>query len=363
MLEPLTALLLIVAAVLPAGCRREQIRVYHVPKASEYPIPMAPPDAAASPQIQYALPTGWREEAPDGLSLAKFSIAGGKAQLSVMTFAGEGTGPLELVNVVRQTAKLPALTENQLAPLVQSATIGGEKGSLIDVSAATKSATNSTAGGLMVALTAHAGLTWFFKLSGDAAVLTEQKPAFMGFLVSLTFTGPALPPPSGLVAREPGVVNPPLQGSTPAPIESANAQPAWDIPAGWRQVPPTQMLLAKFTIANTSGAADVTVSKFPGEVGGLLPNVNRWRGQVGLEPIEPTGLSQSTSSLDVPSGKATLVDVNGTEPKNGKETRLVGVIWPRNGETWFYKMTGNLRVVADQKDTFIKFVQSVRYPQ
>ncbi len=100
---------------------------------------------------------------------------------------------------------------------------------------------------------------------------------------------------------------------------------------------------------------------FPGEVGELLANVNRWRGQVGLAAVDAAGLEKSYTALDVPGGKAMLVDVSG-QNKAGKDTRLVGVIWPRNGQTWFYKLMGAPATVGAEKDNLLKFVQSVRYP-
>jgi hypothetical protein len=145
------------------------------------------------------------------------------------------------------------------------------------------------------------------------------------------------------------------------PSDGGLGKPAWQVPSGWSEVPPTQMLLAKFVINGKDGQADVTVSSFSGPAGGTLPNVNRWRGQVGLEQISEMDLDKTVSSLDVPQGKAMLVDVNGKSPKTGKETRLVGVIWPRDGQTWFYKLMGDSAVVSREKDAFLKFLQSVRY--
>ena len=42
--------------------------------------------------------------------------------------------------------------------------------------------------------------------------------------------------------------------------------------------------------------------------------------------------------------------------------RLVGVVLPLGGQTWFYKLTGDAGVVAAQKAALIQFVQSAKYP-
>ena len=46
----------------------------------------------------------------------------------------------------------------------------------------------------------------------------------------------------------------------------------------------------------------------------------------------------------------------------GKPARLIGVVLPLNGQTWFYKLMGDPDVVGRQKDAFIRFVQSAQYP-
>jgi hypothetical protein len=45
----------------------------------------------------------------------------------------------------------------------------------------------------------------------------------------------------------------------------------------------------------------------------------------------------------------------------GEKATLVAVIVSRADETWFYKLMGSPATVAEQKDTFVKFVQEVKY--
>ena len=107
----------------------------------------------------------------------------------------------------------------------------------------------------------------------------------------------------------------------------------------------------------------VSVSAFSGPVGGLLANVNRWREQIGLGPVSETELTKVTSALDLNGRKATLVDMaNPGQTKSGESDRLVAAIVPHGGYTWFFKLTGNNRMIETAKPSFIQFVQSVRYP-
>jgi len=148
-----------------------------------------------------------------------------------------------------------------------------------------------------------------------------------------------------------------LQGETTNP-----AKPLWKVPSEWQEQSPGQINLAKWVVGSDSGggSAEVTVSAFPGDVGGLLANVNRWRGQVGLGNISQADLSSNVTPVDVPGGKAMLVDVTGS--KNGQKARLIGAIVPREGRTWFFKLMGDEQVAEKQKSVFVKFVQTVQFP-
>jgi hypothetical protein len=58
-----------------------------------------------------------------------------------------------------------------------------------------------------------------------------------------------------------------------------------------------------------------------------------------------------------------FVDMTGTDARTGQKTRLVGAIVLQANRTWFYKLMGNEQVVTEQKDAFMKFVQTAQYPQ
>jgi len=54
------------------------------------------------------------------------------------------------------------------------------------------------------------------------------------------------------------------------------------------------------------------------------------------------------------------VDLSNPE---GKPARLAAVIVPRGASTWFYKLTGDAPVVAQEEAAFVKFAQTAVYPQ
>ena len=350
----------VLAVSLLAGCGREEISVYRVPK--EQPLQIAASSTAPHahprsdmPQLEWKLPAGWEERGPGRMSVASFHIhgsGGAEAEVSVMPMPGESASNLSLlVNIVRDSAGMGPMADDELAKLVQNATVGEATAKLVDLSGATVPGSGEEKNRIVLAVLPREGMTWFFKMAGSAAVVSAQKDAFLEFLKSISFHAVAA---SAVADAQPS--RPPASTNAAAPA----GKPQWEVPPGWQELPATQMLLAKFQIAASGGKAEITVSRFPGDVGGVPANVNRWRSQIGLAPLPLDEAARLASPLDVLGGKAMLVDVSGD--KGGQKIRLIGVIVPRDGQTWFYKLLGDDAVAEREKAAFLKFVQTVRYP-
>jgi hypothetical protein len=173
----------------------------------------------------------------------------------------------------------------------------------------------------------------------------------------------ALPPAtaSGLPADHPpvaaGVGND--MASTPVPTGSGSL--AWAAPADWVAKPVGPMRKGSFAVKGTNGAeADLSITAFPGNTGGLLANLNRWRGQVGLPPLAEGQLDGSLEHLDLNGLHFELVDFAGTA--NGTPTRILGAVLSRPDETWFFKLMGPDALVAAQRDSFRGFLGTVKEP-
>jgi hypothetical protein len=196
---------------------------------------------------------------------------------------------------------------------------------------------------------------------GDSDLTEKQKAAFVQFLGSVQFGAPAGAAPAMMDSQLPPS-HPPIPGMSQVlpPMDSSGAaKPTWTVPAGWQEGQLTQFLIAKYVISGDNGAeASVNISSLAGDGGGLLPNINRWRGQLGLTPAADA----TTDSLDLPDGKASVVDFTGTDARSGKPARLIGVIVPHGSQTWFYKLMGDPDLVAQQKAAFNQFIQSAKYP-
>jgi len=62
-----------------------------------------------------------------------------------------------------------------------------------------------------------------------------------------------------------------------------NKKLSWNASKNWKPNKPIAMSIAYFEIDNSTD--NIAISAFPGDAGGLEPNVNRWRQQLNLPPI------------------------------------------------------------------------------
>lgn len=163
-------------------------------------------------------------------------------------------------------------------------------------------------------------------------------------------SSPALPP------GHPDISS--MQGALPqASANQSTPSLAWTTPDGWTSVPPSQMRVASFNVTNANGkTADVSIVPLSGLGGGDAPNVNRWRGQVGLAPASDDDIQSSAQNIVAAGAPATLYDLGGAT------SRILGVIQHRDdGNSWFYKMTGDPELVEQQKPVFIAFLKSLAF--
>ncbi|MBW8781650.1 MAG: hypothetical protein JF599_07165 [Verrucomicrobia bacterium] len=131
----------------------------------------------------------------------------------------------------------------------------------------------------------------------------------------------------------------------------------WTAPADWVAKNGPAMRKATYVITGEAGAvAELAVTAFPGDVGGTLANVNRWRGQLQLPPLDATALPSALTSLDFNGLHADIVELTG----GGQ--RVLGAIVPAHGATWFFKLTGPDALVAREKAAFLAFLQTVKAP-
>jgi hypothetical protein len=136
---------------------------------------------------------------------------------------------------------------------------------------------------------------------------------------------------------------------------------SWQAPADWEEQPSSGPRRGTFKIhGKDGGEAELSITAFPGDVGGLLANINRWRGQIQLPPLAQPDLAQVVTPLSG-SSRISFVDIVSADSiKGGKKSRILGGILPLDAETWFFKLSGPDELVAARKDEFKKFLETIK---
>jgi hypothetical protein len=383
-IKPCTGLtlLILIAALLLTGCGREEVKVYRVAKEQKQPSSPAPasrdqqlppghPEVASSPSLPpghpeiarnsspsppftWSLPANWEELPASGMRAASFSAKGkgGKvADVSLVPLSGRAGGVLGNVNRWRGQVGQPNTTEEELTKSTQPIEISGQQAQFFEITGKSEDPESRT--NILGAILSRNGTTWFFKMTGNDAVVTEQKPAFLEFLNSFKFQSPISQ--DAQASSQPQPDNKQQVRST-----SSGQTPKWQVPQGWREAPPSQFLIAKFLITGENKAqASVNVSQTGGS---LTDNINRWRDQLGLERLSTEQIEKQVQTLAVPGGKAMLIDMHGTDPKTGQKARTIGAVLPRTDGTWYYKLMGDEQLVEREKEALLEFVKTATYP-
>tara|TARA_R110002095_G_scaffold179130_3_gene156273 strand:+ start:304 stop:1425 length:1122 start_codon:yes stop_codon:yes gene_type:complete len=151
----------------------------------------------------------------------------------------------------------------------------------------------------------------------------------------------------------PGPVNPPA--TTPG---ATNLK--YETPAGWKPGRSGGMRKAAFNITAGEETAEVTIIDLAKAASPLLPNINRWRGQVGLKEISEADLPKESEQLKAGDLEATYVKLIGPETSKPPQAILGAIIY-RDELAWFVKLTGPAKLAEQEQDRFKQFVQSIRF--
>lgn len=162
-------------------------------------------------------------------------------------------------------------------------------------------------------------------------------------------------------APAPAPAAPAMQAPASMKAEAAGfSAPKWAaLPAGWSVGPENAMRKGTFIVPGPDGSkAELAVTVFPGSVGGLTANVNRWRGQIGLPPADEASIRASAQEAKVgPDSGMRFIMKSGD---GAKATDAVMV--PKGGSTWFLKLSGDAKAVESAGSAFVKFIADSQLP-
>ena len=307
------------------SCTEEkEIPTFRVAAAETETTP-APAKNKEPRPLRWLAPETWEEEKPGEFQIALYRIAPG-ITAAVSRFPGDAGGTAANVNRWRQQVGLEPSpdTGGEAIALAESDT----EARWFELKGAERS--------ILAAFIPVDGETWFFKLDSPTIALETARPGFMDFLKSIEI---------GSVA--------------------AAETPTLDIrpPSGWQKQEPAPPRFATYRIHATGPDGidgDVSVVPLPGEGGSNLENVNLWRAQLRLPPLEKAddpALGETTQS---PNGSITLVHMTSAEPlfSGDRHAAISAAILRTADTTWFFKLTGEAEMVAAQRARFVDFVRT-----
>jgi hypothetical protein len=273
----------------------------------------------------WTLPEGWRQG--DARELLDATI----------TIPHEG-GPLELT-----VSKLP-LGDDWPAYLEQNVNrwLGQLQEEPRDKAEIEKLARNTATAG---------GEATMFELVGKMA-----RPA-MGGAAMPAGHPPVGTPPASNAAQSP--TTPKAQPPSPTADTPPAAGFAFETPKGWTPGPPNSMRKASLVV---EGGGEVAVNTFgaSGQMGDPRANALRWAGQVGLTDLSDDALSKASQEVKIgglPGRRFEFLSPDGVQPPQG----VLAAMLVREGEAWFFKLSGPKATVEAQREAFDKFLESVRF--
>ena len=163
-------------------------------------------------------------------------------------------------------------------------------------------------------------------------------------------------------AEGPGDIEPATGTAIEAPGVSFN------LPTDWRnEQPSSSMRMAQASIPGEGGDGQLTVFYFgPGGGGGTEANIDRWVGQMELDP----GTLPRRIRMDLDGGlvahwveiegtlKPSMMGVGPSEAQPG--SRLQGAVVEGPQGPWFFKATGPSATLDGQRDAFFSMLRSLK---
>ena len=304
-----------------------------------------PGGIAATSSAAVTTPPNWEPQPLSQMRQASFLVKGENGAIADISFVSLGTAAGNVFdNVNRWLDQLgqPPITEEKLGDIAQRLRTSLGDVIIVDLAGLPKDADPAKDGRIIAAMMTTADSTLFFKMRGNADLTEAQKGDFIKWVAAVcnaqTQTGP------------PQMAAVPPQQATNAP------QVKWKTPEGWTEVPPSSMRYASFNApAEDGGKIDISVVTFPGDGGSDADNVNRWRGQIGLAPLDPNAVESQVARLETADTTFSTTDIA------GDKTRTIAAWTRRDGRVWFFKATGPNASLEKEKPNFVKFIESVRF--
>jgi hypothetical protein len=345
-------------AILLAGCEKNsQIKIYRVSKApleestaqqqdampTNTAAPRMPGGLAATSSSAVSTPPNWEPQPLSQMRQASFLVKGDNGAVADISFVSLGAAAgnvLDNVNRWLEQLGQPPVTEQKLADIAQRLRTSLGDVVIVDLAGLPKDADPARDGRIIAAMITTGDSTLFFKMRGNADLTETQKGDFIKWVAAVCN--------AQVETKSPQMAAMPSQDAGAPEIK-------WNTPEGWAEVPPSSMRYASFAAFPDGDKIDISVVTFAGDGGSDAENVNRWRGQIGLPPVDQNTLNSQIAPLKTADTTFATTDIAGAK------ARTVAAWTRRDGRVWFFKATGPNAAVEKEKPNFLAFLRSVQF--
>jgi hypothetical protein len=335
---------LLIAATLNGCDEEESIRAYNAPKDPPTSV-RAVAAASSTGPLTWKAPAEWKELPAGQMRVAAFAVSDTQppVELTVIPLGPEAGELTPNINRWEGQLGLQPSPKAKIEQLVKKESINGLEVMLVDLSGSDKR--------MLAAIVPHGGRFWYFKMMGPTDVIAKQADNFHAFMHTVA--------PGATVAEQNQAPAPPPAPRAPSALKSFKA------PQGWTEIPNSQppRMLA-FTIGDADPKTEMIATRFGGNnAGSFLDNINRWRGQLGLQPVADAREVQMSDAKIGKGAEAVMVELHNPGGDKTPAKRMIVAIASSGGDLWFFKMTGPAEVVDKQRTAFDEFLKSLEFDE
>jgi len=343
----ITLLVAMLTAIALTGCGEgdEPIRTATAP-SSELPS-LQPTQQSVEPDapqlvIDWALPETWRQLPAQPPRLATVKIPtlddGEELELSVVAFPGySGTMQADIARWTRQ--QFPG-SEADVEVDVRNLSLTAGNGQMVDLLGPAYN-DQGHRNRLITIRVDNSGVTWFVKVTGRSDRIESIYDPLITLIKNTGFN------------------------QTRSGEDTGNIEARWTAPEAWprRDQAPAPALAIYDVPGGEAGDARLAISAIPGGFSNPLLNMNRWRQQVGLPPVQDAVGAWSRDDR-VPSDTGTRHILIFESPADAAEPKtLLVFLNTLDHTTWFVTMLGPTETVETNLDAYKDFVASLQFTQ
>jgi len=312
--------------------------------------------------FRFTLPEGWAELEPTQMRVINLRPAGNPdLECALTVLPGDGGGLTANINRWRDQMGLGPIGDEEVAGMPRASLLG-EAATIVDLRGdytGMGSVAREDWGLLGLVLTTER-FTLFVKMTGPGELVSAERPGFELFSGSLraVFPGDESDPHAG--HDHPPGQHPP---EGPEDVTGDTGMFEYELPDGWSVGPARMMRELNLEVGE---ASQCFVIVLPREGGGLSMNINRWRGEVGLDPIDNAEIA-ALPKVELLGAEVPLLEIHGEYEgmggTGGEDMTVFGVPLIRQDSSVFVKFVGPREEAAAEKERFLELLTTLREAQ